>query len=162
MPNLTRLQFAVGRQTGQLGAGPGAAGRAIVSLAGAQHKVAAVGLRVGGKQLDMVDNAAVFAIYPCALKRLTHRPAKGGQRIQILRINRQMMFADQKKPVTAPGNIAHHRPVAVDLNPDLPAITIGRYVFHRHAAILMQGGIHRAHRSFDQVLADADFPQIGQ
>ncbi|MNT77558.1 hypothetical protein D3C72_2166880 [compost metagenome] len=79
-----------------------------------------------------------------------------------MRIDRQMMFADQEKPVTAPGDIPHHRPIAADLNPDLLAIPIGRDVFHRHAAVLMQGGVHRAHRGFYQVLTDANSPQVGQ
>ena len=44
-PDLARLQFAIGVQAGQLGAGAGAARRAVVGLAGAQHEVLAVGAR---------------------------------------------------------------------------------------------------------------------
>src|SRR5690606_28573379 len=46
-PDLSRRELAVGGQAGQFGAGAGAAGRAVVGLAGAEHEVAAVGLLVG-------------------------------------------------------------------------------------------------------------------
>ena len=38
-PHLTRLELAIGGQAGNFGAGTGAAGRAVVGFAGAQHVV---------------------------------------------------------------------------------------------------------------------------
>ena len=62
-PDLARAQLAVGGQAGQLGAGAGAARRAVVGLAGAEHEVPAVGAGRGrrAEQLDVVDLAAVRA-----------------------------------------------------------------------------------------------------
>ncbi len=65
-PDLTGGQLAVGRQASQLGAGAGAAGRTIISLAGAEHEVAAVGVRVLGEQLDMIDLSTILAGDACA------------------------------------------------------------------------------------------------
>src|SRR5438093_11159899 len=42
-PHGAGRELAVGRQAGQLGAGAGAAGRAVVGLAGTEHEAAAVG-----------------------------------------------------------------------------------------------------------------------
>ncbi|MNP71770.1 hypothetical protein D3C76_1682050 [compost metagenome] len=110
----------------------------------------------------MIDNPAVFAINPRRLQSHPHRPTKSGERVQVLRIDRQVMFTDKEKPIPAPGNVTHHRTIAAHLHPYLAAIAIGRYVFHRHAAILMQPGIYRADRRFNQVISHANSPQIGQ
>src|SRR5471032_64071 len=61
-PGLTGGQFSIGGQARQFGAGAGAARRAVVGLARAHDEVAAVGLIVVGKQFDMVDERAVFAM----------------------------------------------------------------------------------------------------
>ncbi len=60
-PDLARLEFAVGVEARELGAGAGAAGRAVVRLAGAEDEVLAVGAGRGGRseQLDVVDLAAI-------------------------------------------------------------------------------------------------------
>ena len=54
-------ELAVGAQAGELGAGAGAAGGAVVGLARAEHEVLAVGAGHAGRaeELDMVDLAAV-------------------------------------------------------------------------------------------------------
>ena len=56
-------KLAVGAQARELGAGAGAAGRAVVGLAGAKHEVLAVGARHAGwpEELDMVDLGPVGA-----------------------------------------------------------------------------------------------------
>src|SRR5262249_15267384 len=56
-PDLTRRQFAVGGEAGELGAGAGAARRAVVGQAGAEDEVAAVRERRGAEQLDVIDLA---------------------------------------------------------------------------------------------------------
>ena len=58
-PGRAGREVAVGGQAGQLGAGAGAAGRAVVGLAGAQHEVARVGAGRRREQLDVVDLRAV-------------------------------------------------------------------------------------------------------
>ncbi len=60
-PDFPRLQLAILRQAGQLGAGAGTARRAIPGLSRTEYEVAAVGGIVSGEEFDMVDNAAVVA-----------------------------------------------------------------------------------------------------
>lgn len=63
-PDRSRLQFAILRRAGQLGAGAGAARRTIPCLSRTEYEAAAVGGIVIGEQLDMIDNAAVVAADP--------------------------------------------------------------------------------------------------
>ena len=63
-PDLARRQLSIGREAGELRAGAGAAGRAIVLAAGAEHKIPRVGDgRIARRtdQLDVVDLGAVVA-----------------------------------------------------------------------------------------------------
>src|SRR5690606_2537574 len=117
-PQLARLQLAVGRQAGQLGAGAGAAGRAVVGLAGAQHEVAAVGLGVVGEQLDVVDQAAVLAADALVFQRLLHGHRVGGEGVQIVAGYAQAVVADQEEPVAAPGDIAGYLAVTRHVDGD--------------------------------------------
>src|SRR5437879_4859412 len=70
-PDVALAQLAVGEEAGELGAGPGAAGRAVVCHAGAEDEIAAVGVGVarGAEQLDVIDQAAVGAGDALALQR---------------------------------------------------------------------------------------------
>ena len=54
-PDFAGLQFAVGIEAGELGAGAGAAGRAVVGFAGAEDEVSAIGAAatVGGPKSSM-------------------------------------------------------------------------------------------------------------
>ena len=54
-------QFAIGIQTRQLRTRARAAGRTVVSLAGAKDEVLAVSPRRGAEQFDVVDFATVIA-----------------------------------------------------------------------------------------------------
>ena len=60
-PDLALGELAVGDQAGELGARAGAAGRAVIGLARAEHEVAAVGPGHRGRseELDVVDLGAV-------------------------------------------------------------------------------------------------------
>ncbi len=62
-PHLAFAQLAVGIQARQLGAGPGAAWRSVISLARAQDEIPAVdsGLLRGTEQFDVVDLLPVRA-----------------------------------------------------------------------------------------------------
>ncbi|MNZ87507.1 hypothetical protein D3C78_1063670 [compost metagenome] len=86
-PGLAFGELAVGGQAGQLGAGAGAAGRAVIGLAGAHDEVAAVGIRVGGKQLDMVDGGAVLAGDALGLQGLEHRPGERGESFAVVQLD---------------------------------------------------------------------------
>ena len=60
-PDFAGRELAVGVEAGQLGAGAGAAGRAVVGLAGAEHEILAIGAgRVWRtEEFDVVDLATV-------------------------------------------------------------------------------------------------------
>ncbi len=73
-PWLAGREFSVGMKAGQLGAGAGAAGRAVVNLARAEDEVPAVASpRIAGRteDLDVVDLATVVAGDAVDGKRVT-------------------------------------------------------------------------------------------
>ena len=60
-PDVAGLPFSIGGEAGDLGTGAGAAGTAVVGVAGAKDEVAAMVGRVGGGagEFEMVDLAAI-------------------------------------------------------------------------------------------------------
>ncbi len=69
-------QLAIGEEAGELGAGAGAARRAVVSLAGTEDEVAPVVRRVErrSEQLDMIDFFSVISGNSLPDQRLPHTP----------------------------------------------------------------------------------------
>ena len=78
-------QFAVGGEAGELGAGAGAAGRAVVGLAGAEDEVAAVGAgRVGGPNSSMWSISRRRAGDALRVQRLADAPGEVGQALDVV------------------------------------------------------------------------------
>ena len=111
-PDLALAELAVGDQARELGAGAGAAGRAIVGLAGAEDEVLAVGTGRGGRaeQLDVVDLAAVGARDPLCGQGLTDSPGDVGQPFDVRQGEVLAVVADEEEPVATPGDIATYGP----------------------------------------------------
>ena len=86
-PHLASAQLAVGGEAGELRARAGAARRAVVGLAGAQHEVAAVGAGRASRaeQFDVVDQRAVRAGDALRDQRVADRRAEVGQRLDVAR-----------------------------------------------------------------------------
>src|SRR5205085_6303860 len=72
-PRLALFELALGRETGELGAGAGAARGAIVGTARAEHEVACARSAAGraGEQLDVIDLGETGGIH-----RLSELPGK--------------------------------------------------------------------------------------
>ncbi|MCY1532882.1 hypothetical protein D9M68_681780 [compost metagenome] len=161
-PGLAFGQFAVGGEAGQLGAGAGAAGRAVVGLARAEHEVAAVGVRVVGEQLDMVDRPAVFATDVLVFQGLHHCAGIGGEGVEVVAGDALAVVGDEEEPVAAPGDIAGDAAEPGHVQAHVLAVAVGRHVAHAHRTVVVQGGFHRAHRGFDAVHARLDASQVRQ
>src|SRR5205085_537706 len=84
-PDSAWCQFAIGGQARDLGAGAGAAGRAVVRFAGAEDEIPAVIRRIvrWAEQLDVVDDAAVFSGDTVSLKGLPNPPAEVGESLNV-------------------------------------------------------------------------------
>src|ERR1051326_3744522 len=83
-PYLAGLQLAVGIEARELRAGAGAAGRAVVRAAGAEHEILAVRAGIGRRteQLDVVDFAPVRSTDAVPLKRPADVPRARRQLFQ--------------------------------------------------------------------------------
>ena len=117
-------ELAVGDQAGELGAGAGAAGRAVVGLAGAEDEVPAVGPgRVGrAEQLDVVDLAAVRAgdaLRASSAWRI--RQVTSVSRSTFASVERLAVVVDEEEPVAAPGDVADDRAEARRRRPRRPS-----------------------------------------
>src|SRR5688500_15651908 len=101
-PGLAFGELAVGGEAGELGACAGAARRAVVGLARAQHEVARV--RAGAAfvhELHMIDVGK-----PLRVDRLADAPAHVSQSLDVLDVENLAVILDQKEPVPAPRNVA--------------------------------------------------------
>ena len=105
-PRLTFRQFAVGGQAGEFGAGARAAGRSIVSFAGAQHEIPRMRARRFRRpeQLDMVHLGKALRIH-----RLANSPAEIRQRIHVGEAQVAVVFLHKIEPVPTPGDVAGYR-----------------------------------------------------
>ncbi len=129
-PHLAGLQFAIGVEAGQLGAGAGAAGRTVVGLAWAEHEALAVGAGVGGRaeELDVVDLAAVAAGDPLRFDALADAPGEIGKLVNAVEREVLAVIATQEKPVAAPGDIAVDGPDARRVHRDVRRAAIAGHV----------------------------------
>src|SRR6185436_10063635 len=101
-PGLAFGELAVGREAGELRARPGAAGRAVVRLARAQHEVArARGGRGRPEQLHVIDVGKSLRVH-----RLADAPAGVGQRLHVFDFENLAVVLDEEKQVAAPRDIA--------------------------------------------------------
>ena len=95
-------QLAVRRQTGQLGAGAGAARGTVVSLARAEHEIA--GVAPHGWRADQFY--VVHLRETLRIDGLADAPGIISQPFDVGRRQILAMIFHQKKPIAAPGNFA--------------------------------------------------------
>jgi len=158
--------MAVGGQAGQLGAGAGAARRAVVGLAGAQHEVAGIGGGRGAEQLDVVDLRAVRAGDVLRLERAADAPREVGQPLDLrqreIRHRRELRRVDEEEPVAAPGHVAGDGADAGHVQRHAGAVAPARHVEHRDVAVGVELGLDRADGGVEPMPARPDAAQVRQ
>src|SRR5688572_17203891 len=105
-PGLALGELAVGRQAGELRARAGAAGRAVVGLARAEHEVARS--RRGGRrpeELDVIDVGIALRV-----EHLADAPARLRQHFHVLHLQDLAMVLHEEEPVPAPGYVSSDLP----------------------------------------------------
>lgn len=105
MPPLTFGQFAGGGKTGEFGAGPSSAGRAIVSGARAEDKVLGIGIDAGLRwceAFDVVDFSAIFAGDVLGMQGVTNGFGEIGESSDVLCFNFRTLVGDKEEPITTP------------------------------------------------------------
>src|SRR5207253_9255090 len=109
-----------------LGTRPGAARRAIVSLAGTEHKTPTMGCRVVRRpnELDVVDLLSACARDPIPLECLPNPPGEVGQLFDMGKVQSLPMTADEVEPVASPGYIAGNGADALGLDPDILGVAV--------------------------------------
>ncbi|CAM2160551.1 hypothetical protein PT2222_80135 [Paraburkholderia tropica] len=162
LPHGARRKRRVGGEAGDLRARAGAARRAVVRLAGAQHEVAAVEARRRriGEQFDMVDQRAALARDAIRFERLANRPGHIRERFDVGEVERLAVIGDEEEPVAAPRDIAMDAAEARHVDRHVGAVAIRGHVAHGHAAVGVQFGFDIAHRRFDAMHARRDAAHV--
>lgn len=163
-PEVARLEFAIGVKAGQLRTGAGAAGRAVIFLAGAQNEILAVnsGNDGGPVQLDVIDFMAVSAADSVFVERAANRPGEIGKRGDVLHAQFQRIVFHQEKPVAGPRHIAVDRAVAGDIHRYIRCRPAARDVQDAHFARWMQRCGDPTDGGLYNVFPDADSSQVGK
>src|SRR5579863_637170 len=132
-PAFARIQEAVGRETGDLGAGPRAARRTVVRAAGAEHKIPALvaGVARRPEELDMIDLGAVCAGDIILTKGDSNSQCDIAEAIGMGEIEGLPIIANQEKPIATPCNVAGHSADSVHVNRNVFGETIAGNVLER-------------------------------
>src|SRR5262249_34139023 len=125
-PDLAFPELTVGVEAGELGAGAGAAGRAVVGAPGAEDEVAAVGRDVGrrAEQLGGVDGAAVGPGDAVALQGAADAPGEVGQVLDVGQPQLLAVLGDEEEPVAAPGHVAGDGAEVLDTYRDVLGVAV--------------------------------------
>ena len=110
----------------------------------------------------MIDQAAVFAANVLVFQGLLHGDGVGGEGVEVVAGDAQVVLGDQEEPVAAPGDVAGHAAVARYLQADGLAVAVGRHVAHAHRAVVVQRRLDGADRRLDLVHAGFDPAQVGE
>ncbi len=158
-------KLAVGGQAGELGAGAGAAGGAVVGLAGAKHEVLAVAHPApsgGPNELDVVDLAPSAPVIPCAVKAWRIRQVTSVSRSTLASAQGLAVILHQEEPVPAPGDVAHVGLESRHRHRHVLGQAIALDVVDRHGIAAFERDRHQSDRRLEPVRAGPDPPQVGQ
>ena len=116
-----------------------------------------------GPNSSMWSISSPFApVIPLSAQRLADRPGKVRQSFHIVEREFVIVGLDQKKPVSAPCNIAAYRSKAGNIDCDLRRAAIARDIIYRHFSAVVEDGAYRTHRSLDAMLARLDAAHVGE
>ena len=162
--DLILMQFAIGEEAGQLGAGAGAAGRAIVSMTRAEYKVSAIGAWIAGRaeQFNMVDFLPVRAANPGMLQRLTNSPREIDEPVRVSQFQHLPMIVDEEKPVAAPGHIAGNGTDAFNRNCYTVSVAIAWNIFDHDGVAALKFEGNDAHRGVKEVPSGTDAAKVSK
>src|ERR1017187_1338567 len=163
-PDLAGQQFAIGVEAGQLGAGSGAAGRAVVGFTGTEHEVLAIGAGSGGfsEELDVIDLAAIRAGDAVGGETPADAPGKIGELVEPFESERLAVVAAEEEPVAAPCDVAIHAANPRRVHGDMHGAAVTGHVADGDAAIVTELSLDDAGRSFEAAHAATDPPEMGQ
>jgi len=164
-PYVSRVKQTIGVKACHFGAGASATWRAVITLTGAEHEVAAVSGRVSRfrKEFDVIYVAVVFASDASTLQSLADAPSKAGEFFEIAEGYLNWAFAlSEIKPVAAPGNVAGDSAMALDFDGDIFSVAISRDVAHRDKSAAMRLRTNVSDRRFDSDAARLELTEVGE
>jgi len=136
-PGRARRQLAVGGEAGELRAGAGAAGRAVVRAAGAEDEVASVVGGIGGGPISSTwsISAPSRPVTPWAASASRTRLATAVSSPTLASVEGEAVVVAKKEPVAAQADVAVHRPVPRHVDRDALRLPPGRHVGDTHRAV---------------------------
>src|SRR5579863_4272142 len=164
-PDLAGAQFSVGGEAGELGAGPGPAGRAVVGAARAEDEIAAhrVARPRGGEKLDMVDSRAVPPTHAQRQKRVMNGGRGLGQAADIGKLKLAgRRGRSEEEPVAAPRDIALDLAEPLDLDRDRFGEAITLDILDNGCRIVDQFDADDSDRRLEAMAPSPEAPHMGE
>src|SRR5580698_9553807 len=164
LPYGSGREFAVIVQASHLGAGSGAAGRAIERGAGAKHKVArgvefVFRLR---EKLNVVDISSVGPGHAVCMQGFTDSCRNFDELPSVRGRQRARGLLHEEEPVSTPCDIPGKAAVSRYIDLYLGTIAIARHIFDGDTSVLVERSLHGAHRGFDIVQAHPNPAKMGE
>lgn len=162
-PDLSRCKFFIGIEACEFGASSGAAGRTVIGIAGAEHKIFRVGfLRIDGwaEGFNVVDLATIGPRDALIGERLFDGRCELGESGNLFTSHRGALVLDEEKPIAAPGNVAGDGAVARHLDGHGFSIAIRRDIVDRDRAIGIQMQGDRSDRGLDNIRTCGDASHV--
>ena len=161
-PDLPLTKLPVRIQTSQLGAGAGAARRAIVGVARAEHKILAVYPRFvrRGKEFDVINFLAIVARDSSVAKSLADGPGDVRQLVNLTQFQFHLVILYQEEPVSSPGHITSHLAMAGHTYCDASSAAIARNIVDGHFTTFMQDCADHAYTRLNAMLAGKNTSEI--
>src|SRR5205823_4918669 len=130
-PDLALAQLPVGREAGELGAGAGAARRAVVGPAGAENEVADVVRRVlrRAEELNVVNLLPADPGHPAPRQFLSQPPGVIGEALDVREFEFQAVRTTKEEPVPAPGDVAGDGADPRHIDADVRGQAVARHIF---------------------------------
>lgn len=118
-PDFAFLEVSGSGKAGQLGAGSGATGRAVVSFSRTEDKVLGISVQsIEGRaeNLDVIDFCAIGSRNPLSLESLANGGRELGEVVDVFAADGGPLPGDEEEPVAAPGDVSSDGAVVRDFN----------------------------------------------
>ena len=148
------------KRHGELCACSGTARRTVVFQAGTEHKIAAVGVRRVGKQLDVIDLGAVVASNIISVQRISYGNRKICQLLKVRELDTERMIAYEKKPISSPCDVASDSSKTFDIDLDIFCDAITVDVGNCYRTVGIQRGLDVSDGRLDLVCSGSDSAKI--
>ncbi len=164
-PDFTFGKFSAGSEAGEFCAGAGAAGGAVVFLAGAEDEVLRIGVEPFfrcGEGLNVIDFTAIGSGDVLCFEGVADGTGELCEGFNVLGANGGALVGDEEEPIASPSDVSGDDTPVRNGDFDVLGGAIGGDVFCCYRVVLVKGGGDDADGSFNAVLSGFDAAKVGE